>query len=564
LFRKSVQLVQVDVVVTDKNGNPIQDLKESDFTVLQDGVAREVRVYEPHSLTTLAASQPPETRLPENTYTNLPNSGNDEARVILVFDMLNTPVQDQQYAQKQLVKVLREIPDGRRIAVFALSEKLTLVQGFTTDKQQLLAAADSLSAERSHQYVGSLQTQQSAGALAGLKMNTEPAISMPAQAGSQSVDPSVIGAPKSLPIREESSFLTSARVEFTLDAFETLARAVSGYPGRKSVLWLSGGFPVAIAPDPELETATRGAENYREQLARTSRLLATSRIAMYPIDVRGIQPRGVDISLSTAETEGLLEMRQPANNHVGTGGTLDTNNGLGNLLNQQSRTYSYERSTLLNVAYDTGGRAFIGSNNIRQAIARGMEDSAMYYTLAYSPDPNETKLAYHKIEVKIARPDVKLTYRRGYYAIPQPAAGSADSAVAVLRGSLQPGMPPATSLYLTARVSPPRKPGEQLKIDYVINPNGVTFADAEKGSKHAMVDCMAVAFDLQGREIAHASDTLDATIPAEQYEWVMRRGLPANQEIALKPGTYNLRLGVMDRSTQQIGTLDVPVTIPAN
>ena len=72
---------------------------------------------------------------------------------------------------------------------------------------------------------------------------------------------------------------------------------------------------------------------------------------------------------------------------------------------------------------------------------------------------------------------------------------------------------------------------------------------------------MAVAFDKDGKEVAHASDTLDGAIPQAAYDAVMKQGLPANQEIELKPGTYNLRLGVMDRATQQIGTVDVPLEI---
>jgi VWFA-related protein len=567
IFRSSVQLVQVDVVATDKDGRPINDLKASDFTVLQDGVAREIRAFEPHSLLPPASAKPADVKLPENTFTNLPDSDYDEARIILLFDMLNTPVQDQQFAQKQLMKVLKDLPAERRIAIFALSEKLVLVQGFTNDRQLLVEAAESIGGQRSHQYLGALQRQQRMGGAQGLQRATRPAVTMPAAAGGAVPPPdlTVLGAPKQNVIRDEESFLTTARVQFTIDAFKGLARGVSGYPGRKSVLWISGGFPISISPDPELETATRGAENYREQLAQTSRLLATSRIAMYPIDVRGIQPRGIDITLSTMESEGMLEMRQPVNSRSGTGGTLEAgSSGLANVLNQQSKLYAHERSTLLNIAHDTGGRAFIGSNNIREAITRGVQDAATYYTLAYEPDKTaQSEMKYHNLEVKVARPDVRLTYRRGYYSLPQEPI-SPEIGVAALRGSLQPGMPPATSLYLTAKVSPPVQPGKPVRVDYIINTNGVTFSDAQNSTKRAVVDCMVVAYDQEGREVSHASDTLDATIPMNQYDWVLRRGLPANQEIMLKPGAYNLRLGVMDRTSQQIGTLDVPLIIPSS
>jgi hypothetical protein len=96
----------------------------------------------------------------------------------------------------------------------------------------------------------------------------------------------------------------------------------------------------------------------------------------------------------------------------------------------------------------------------------------------------------------------------------------------------------------------------------MVNPNGVTFTDVPDQRKHLVLDCIAVAYDNDGKEVAHASDTLDGTIKAAAYETVMNNGIPAQQEIKLPPGAYNLRLGVMDRPSQQIGTVDVPLVVP--
>jgi hypothetical protein len=110
-------------------------------------------------------------------------------------------------------------------------------------------------------------------------------------------------------------------------------------------------------------------------------------------------------------------------------------------------------------------------------------------------------------------------------------------------------------------VEPPKAKQKTIKINYIISPNKVTFSALPENKKHVLVDCMAIAFDKDGKEVAHASDTLDGAIPQAAYDAVMKQGLPANQELELKPGTYNLRLGVMDRATQQIGTVDVPLEI---
>ncbi len=101
-----------------------------------------------------------------------------------------------------------------------------------------------------------------------------------------------------------------------------------------------------------------------------------------------------------------------------------------------------------------------------------------------------------------------------------------------------------------------------MRIQYIVNPNSVTFEDVPDQKKHITVDCIAIAYDSEGHEVAHASDTLDGAIPAAAYEAVLTHGVPAKQEISLKPGVYNLRLGVMDRPSQQIGTVDVPLVVP--
>jgi hypothetical protein len=100
-----------------------------------------------------------------------------------------------------------------------------------------------------------------------------------------------------------------------------------------------------------------------------------------------------------------------------------------------------------------------------------------------------------------------------------------------------------------------------VKIDYVIDGNGVDFADVPDNKTRAQLDCMVIAFDSSGKEVAHASDTLDATIPLNAYAAVQQYGLPAHQLISLPPGKYNLRIGVMDRTTQQIGTVDAPLVV---
>ncbi len=309
---------------------------------------------------------------------------------------------------------------------------------------------------------------------------------------------------------------------------ESLSRAMSGYPGRKNLIWLSTSFPVQLLADPKQENQPwRNSASYQSVLASAGALLAKSRIAVYPVDVRGLQGRGVDISNSAAEAGAWTG---PA-----------TNSQYGDLMVSQTAAYSEERSTMRQVAEQTGGEAFTGTNNLKRAMQRSMEDGSIYYTLAYTPDKVDPQTAFHRIDVKIDHPDMKLAYRRGYYSSPA-KPGSPQTGVAALRSALQPGMPPSTMLFMTASVLPPDATHKNVRIQYVINPNSVTFTDLPDQVKRITLDCIAIAYNNDGREVGHASDVMDGKIKAAAYETVMNNGIPAQQEInassrSLQPAT---------------------------
>jgi VWFA-related protein len=548
IFRTTARLVQVDVVVTDKQGRPIPGLKESDFTVLQDGKPQKIRVFEPHTGNEAAEasrSANAAPRLPPDTYSNHPNAAPADSWTIVLFDVLNTPTTNQDYARKQLLELLRTVSKGRPVALYVLTHRLTMVQGFTDEPEELLQAAEKLDPRTSHVLTTEAQRQHEVG-----QVTAATAESMSgAPNGTANNDVVLDSNNRQLQqLRDMESFRIADRANFTLAAFEALSRAVSGYPGRKNLIWLSASFPIQIMADPTQVTQPwRNSSSFRNVLAEAGVLLAKSRIAVYPTDVRGLQGRGLDISTTASESREWTGASNAGN--------------YGNLIGDQTAAFAEERKTMKEIAEQTGGEAFLGTNDLKLVMKRSMDDGSTYYTLAYTPDKIDPETAFHKIAVKTNQQDVKLAYRRGYYSTGQKAPEVAVGAAA-LRGALQPGMPPATMVFFTATVLPPDATHKDVRIQYVVNPNTITFEDVPDHKKRIVLDCIAIAYDKEGHEVAHASDTLDGAIQAAAYETVMARGVPAKQEMTLPPGVYNLRLGIMDRVSQQIGTLDVPLVIP--
>jgi hypothetical protein len=119
-------------------------------------------------------------------------------------------------------------------------------------------------------------------------------------------------------------------------------------------------------------------------------------------------------------------------------------------------------------------------------------------------------------------------------------------------------MVPATSLTLHVSLNPLR---HGVQIDYLVSPDHVIFTNSKDNGKRVVLDCMAIAFDRNGRKVTQSSDTLEGKIPAEGYESVLSNGIPARQLLSLKSGTYTLRVGVIDRASQKVGTLSIPLVM---
>ena len=563
-FQTQAQLVQLDVSVTDSSGRPITGLQQSDFTVLEDGQPQVIRAFEPHLPNTVQAAKSaaaPKLNLPPNTFTNRVAAPPEGPLSILLMDLWNTPVSDQAYARKQTIEFLKSLPPGKTIAMYVFGSRLTLVQAFSDDPATLVASAEKIMNETSLLLRTDGERQQFQGAADDVgriaRPNLPPGAPASALGNINSGNSLDFGHAKN---RQRTNAMmeadrTADRVYTTLDALSALARSVSSYPGRKNLIWLSGSFPIRLkpsaaglmqlnggsfAPTTGLETAP----NFPAALRVATRALATARIAVYPIDVRGIQMSGVDISVSAGESASFAGTANPQ--------------AFGQNLSTQSASRFEDRSSMKEVAEQTGGEVLAG-NDVRGSIGRAMEDGSTYYAIAYTPARSDKSQEFRKIEVKLNRAGLKLAYRPGYFPSGSPAGEPPKAHPLIV--AMQPGVPPSTVVPLTVVVLPPDATNKKTRITYTIDIRGMDFAETPEHRKRAVIDCIAVAFTKQGAPVGQISNTMDATLPMSDYESAIRNGLVVPQELELPAGEYILRLGVMDHGSQKIGTLDAPLTV---
>ena len=140
-IESKVRLVLVDVVVTNSKGDAVTGLHKEDFEVLEDGKPQTVSTFEEHH--GVPPTQIKLPALPPHVYTNFPVTQTADSLNVLLLDALNTPTRDQTYVHAQMIKYLKTIPPGTRVAIFTLASRLRMLQGVTSDSSELLAVLNS-------------------------------------------------------------------------------------------------------------------------------------------------------------------------------------------------------------------------------------------------------------------------------------------------------------------------------------------------------------------------------------------------------------------------------------
>jgi VWFA-related protein len=136
VLRATTRLIQVNVIVHDKDGKPVRDLKKEDFTLLDNGKPQQIAFFSMDSNAVL----PQSAKLPPNVFTNQlrQKSAVPASVTVILIDELNTKIQDQLYARQQVIRYLKTIHPEDRVAIYALGSGLRVLHDFTTDSSDLL------------------------------------------------------------------------------------------------------------------------------------------------------------------------------------------------------------------------------------------------------------------------------------------------------------------------------------------------------------------------------------------------------------------------------------------
>lgn len=549
-FRANSRLVQLDAIVLDASGRPIRGLTQNDFKVFEDGKLQQLYSFDAHE--TKPAAQPQEPfHLPPHQYTNVPADEPRGPLIVVLFDTLNTPTLDQSAARRHLLEFLKALPRGQPTALFTLGTRLRMIQSFTGQSDVLVAAAERVLSSPSPLLTTEREHQRNEDDLIYRERMTAPTITGGSGAAPQAPQDSELLAGTTARLRDalttQEQYQITQRVGTTLSSLVELATMLQGYPGRKNLLWLSGTFPFSFGPNPFIRSEQHDRSNFDIAVHQATSLLSAAQVAVYPIDATGLRTHGVDLTNTGESMTGIDASTQMPRMNAGFA--------------RQMQEESDAQTTMDEIAEQTGGKAFYGTNGLKTAMQRSVDQTSCYYTIAYAPQNQDWNGKFRHINMKTERPGATLQYRRGYYAFPEPEHTPQESTVK-LAAAMRPDIPDSTALYLKAQVLPPDADHHSVRITYLVNPQQITFTDAAEGRKHAIVDLLAVAWDRNGKDVGHSADTIDATLTQSEYVRVLRAGLQASQDLAVKSGAYRVRVGAVDRLSQQVGTIDVLLSDP--
>ena len=538
VVRITANLVQTDVVVTDKDDRVVPDLKLSDFEVYENGKRQELKfmeyvgVEEGRRTEGARPADAPDASGVERELTQ-----RDVRRVMaFVVDDLTIPFADMPTVRQ----VLRDYVDnkmekGDLVAIIRTVGGKGMLQQFTSDKQLLRRAIAQLN----------------------VTTNFYSAFNNPEPTGLTKEDLEAAGAPSSMvqnaelndeikDINDDNTRATRGLI--SLGMVSSVIDGLRELPGRKSIVFFSSGIPV-------LETnSTGGMYTTVSQILNELRDNALrSGVVVNTMDPRGLTAARAVADFSKTDTRSSLDVPDPG---FGRGVSAQEKAIIGDTLAGGS-----EHLSLRTLSGATGGISVVNTNNFKEGLDKVLARTRGYYILAYTPTEKFDN-KFRKLDVKVKRDGVRVYKYTGYIAREDRPAGAArtkqQEILAAARSPLAKNDVDVSS-NVSLKMLPPK--GAQLGINLLIDPKTLNFTQAD-GKYHATFDVVGFIIDELGKTRGGFSETINANLTPDEYQEALKTGLTYTADTQLPPGYFQMRAVVREDSTGNLGTVSRYVEVP--
>ena len=503
-------LVLTNVVVRDSHGNYVRDLKPENFTILEDNKPQQITSFDFEDVEAAAATAGPQQSAsvlpvgpqPIATQQAVPATTRqlkDCRLVVLFFDLSSMePDEVDRAIQAAEQYIDKQMSPADLVSVVSLATSLEVKLDFTADRQQIRRVVESFDAASGQ------------GFEQGLTGTTE---GTPDTGQSFTADET-----------EYNIF----NVDFRLEALRSLARMLSGIEQKKSVIYISNGM---TRTGIENQAALRAAIN----------AAVRANVAIYTMDIRGLQALVPGGDAQQASLRG-----QAAYSGAATLNALNSN-------------FS-SQETLVTIAADTGGRAFLDTNDFG-AVFRGVQqDTASYYVLGYVSSNPVKDGRYRRITVRVNRPDLKLDYRRGYYAPADFQHFTQQDRERQLAEELSSDLPSTDfPVYLSTASFRIRDDKIFNSVSLLVPGSEIPFTRS-KDQDQATLDLLGVVQDDRKHVVGKVRETIKLAVPESQQ--VRRKNVQYDTGFVLAPGNYQLKFVLRENQTGRMGSFQADMVVP--
>lgn len=547
VIKVSSNLVNVDVMVKDKKGKSITDLKAEDFILTENGVQQKIEFFD-STLTGGNNGQPPTSiSLAKERGTKEPAGPTNLPRniIALVLDGQTTEGANLKHVREGMTKYIRErISDNDSVALFAISGGLQLLQPFTQDKAKLVAAVEKAggistvsktSEQRSiNETIAELRDQLANAASGG---GTDPAVG--SAAGQALIAQRVLE--QYLQMR---SALSAQQTRPVLAGLAAICEGLRSIPRKKTLVMFSQGFVAPQALDWQVQS--------------TIDIANRANVSIYIIDSSGLTG-------GTPQSGGIVPPSPLAAISATTSQESRIRAAAGESVFDVSRQEGVNRQQdlLYRISGDTGGQFIKNTNDVAAGLERVDEEIRSRYTLTYRSTDQKFDGSFRKLKIEVRRPAVKVMARSGYYAIPPsqvvPIAPEDKKLMANFE-SLAAHSTLPLSLQLTAfRL----QPGSYIVPLYFEIPSGSLEFTKNGDKKRLQLEVLGLV-RAEGRDeiVSRLGGNYDVELSPAQYEAILRDKIFYRHDIPLGTGSFNVDLVVKDRLSGKVAAKRQTLTLP--
>jgi VWFA-related protein len=565
VVRISTNLVQVDAVVTDKDGRQVTDLRPEEVEVLEDGRPQKISNFS-YVTTGTSAPQPIASSSPARPADASSAAAPPPVRlkreqvrrtIALVVDDLGMSFESTAFVRSALKNFVdNQMRPDDLVAIIRTSAGIGALQQFTSDRRQLYAAI-----ERVKWY------PMGRGGVSAFTPLERDDTALFTNSSQQSV--ADLARQSQEERREAEEEISQTREEFfsvgTLGAVGFVVRSLGDLPGRKSVLLFSDGFRLfvknrtSVRNDSGAGGGRPGVKGEAASTVENSRVLESLRrltdeanrasVVIYAMDMRGLQVLNLQAAESTTDySAAQLEEK---------------------LSDRRQEFFNTQRG-LEYMARLTGGFAIRNANDFGKGIRSVLDDQSGYYLIGYRPDESTFDAAggrskFHKVTVNIKRAGLRVRSRSGFYGVADDEArrlkrASGDNFLAALTSPFSAN---EVGVRLTTLFGHDRQTGSVMYSMLHVNGRDLTFKEEADGWRVATIDVAAYTFGDYGEAIDSFSKTHTIRARDDAYKSILEDGLVYTLNVPVKkPGAYQLRVAVRDAATRRVGSASQFIEVP--